>query len=70
MKTKLVSTKKSSMQHSFRLTLKSSAHMVIVDETESLPTQNSSMQPLSLMIQKSTVAMKSFLVSLLPFGQA
>jgi hypothetical protein len=42
----------------------------IVDETESLPTQNSSMQPLSLLIQKSTVAMKSFLVSLLPFGQA
>jgi hypothetical protein len=41
----------------------------IVDETVSLLTQNSSIQPLSLPIQKSTTAMKSFLVSLLPFGQ-
>jgi hypothetical protein len=46
------------------------AGVKIVDETKSLSTQNSSMQSLSLPIQKLTAAMKSFLVSLLPFGQA
>jgi len=37
---------------------------------ESLTTQKSSMQPLSLPIQKSTAAVDSFMISLLPFGQA
>jgi hypothetical protein len=38
-------------------------------KTESLSTQKSSTQPPSLLIQKSAVAMESFQVSLLPFGQ-
>jgi hypothetical protein len=67
---------KSSTQHSFTAddeiisAYDFLANAKIIDETESLPTQKSSMQPLSLSIQKSAATMESFLLSLLSFGQA